>query len=626
MQDRNWGGWRKWLCGALLTLLTLAVALVAGVVFLPGYLRGLVVRYAEAHWNRPIRIEGAFHAELLTWHPRLVADAVFIENPPWMPPGEMARIGQLAVTYDLPWAGRPWSLRALRMERATFHLLRDEQGRANWQALEPGTESGPGPPLIHSLSMPDARIFLDDARRRLKFDGTLSAREPQGPESALQFEGQGQLNGRPARFSVTGDPLAGVRREQPYGFRFTEESSASRLSGQGVLPHPFDLLTFAIHFTASGENLKDLYYLTGVGLPDTGTYRLSGRFARQAEHLEFTDLEVHSGQSDLSGRVQINATADTPLHIEADLRSQKLRMSDLGAAAAGRAPPKPTDAQNRVLPETPLNLSGARGTDAVVRFRAQVLEAGRFVLRSLEGKARVDHGVIEIAPLSAAMREGKVTGRLSLNVNPGTPTAAADVRATGLQLGALEGPLQARITVKGTGRSLHQIAADANGTVTAVLPHGAVRSSIAELAGLNLRALGLVATGNQADTPVRCGVASFSLKDGTLTADRLVMDTEPVLITGEGSIELGSEALDLRLRGRPHHVRLRLRAPLLVRGTFRHPQFSLDAAKPAVQAGGAVALGAVLTPLAALLAFVDPGLAQDADCAALLSQSDRVHD
>jgi len=38
-------------------------------------------------------------------------------------------------------------------------------------------------------------------------------------------------------------------------------------------------------------------------------------------------------------------------------------------------------------------------------------------------------------------------------------------------------------------------------------------------------------------------------------------------------------------------------------------------------AGGAIALGVLLTPVAAMLAFVDPGLAKDADCATLLAQA-----
>jgi hypothetical protein len=94
-----------------------------------------------------------------------------------------------------------------------------------------------------------------------------------------------------------------------------------------------------------------------------------------------------------------------------------------------------------------------------------------------------------------------------------------------------------------------------------------------------------------------------------------------VLITGEGVVDLQSEGLDMRLQGRPKHPRLRLRSPLLVHGTLRHPAVSGDMTKPAAQAGGAIALGVLLSPVAAMLAFVDPGLAKDTNCAALLAQA-----
>ncbi len=92
------------------------------------------------------------------------------------------------------------------------------------------------------------------------------------------------------------------------------------------------------------------------------------------------------------------------------------------------------------------------------------------------------------------------------------------------------------------------------------------------------------------------------------------------MITGSGHLDLKTEALDLALRGQPKEVRLfRLRSPIKVRGTLLHPQIGVDAGKAIGQAGAAAALGVLLTPLAAILAFVDGGLAKDANCAALLT-------
>ncbi len=252
-------------------------------------------------------------------------------------------------------------------------------------------------------------------------------------------------------------------------------------------------------------------------------------------------------------------------------------------------------------------------------------------------KVKIGEGTIAVAPLSATFREGKITGGFKIDVTRDVPLADVDLRVAHLKLGLfdrepaggtattegsangdraadaggkaaakgaaeaettprgngsaaeaetaaagysgaadpppVDGPLRARIALKGRGNSIHALASNATGTVTAVLPHGALRSSLAELAGLDLRGLGLMASGSKSDTGIRCAVASFDVKGGTLTAQRLLVDTDPVLISGQGTIDLDSEALDLQFEGRPKHPRLRVRAPLLVRGTLRHPAF-----------------------------------------------------
>jgi AsmA family protein len=94
-----------------------------------------------------------------------------------------------------------------------------------------------------------------------------------------------------------------------------------------------------------------------------------------------------------------------------------------------------------------------------------------------------------------------------------------------------------------------------------------------------------------------------------------------VLIIGEGDIHMDSEAIDLTLRGHPKRLGFRVRSPVLVRGTLSHPSAATRPRDAVAQVAAAVALGALLTPLASALAFVEPGLSKDADCGALMTAS-----
>jgi AsmA family protein len=66
---------------------------------------------------------------------------------------------------------------------------------------------------------------------------------------------------------------------------------------------------------------------------------------------------------------------------------------------------------------------------------------------------------------------------------------------------------------------------------------------------------------------------------------------------------------------------VRVRAPVDIKGHLAKPSFQPDKTQLLKQGGIAAALGTVLTPVAALLAFVDPGLAKDQDCSQLLEQA-----
>jgi len=613
---------------AVIAVLVAAIALVN-----PDHFRGPIARFLSRHSGREIRLDGTLKAHLLSFTPWVSAERVAIGNPAWMPPGPTAEIGRLWLSFELwPLFSHSFVIDRLLLQGAALHLARTSDGRANWQAHDPAKKVGTGPPLIHSLSMLNARVELDDARRHLKFDGTISAEDAPvvAGNPPLRIEGAGNLNAHAASFAIEADSLRTAKRGQPYHFAFDERSSGSHLSGRGSLPRAFDVHALDTAFEAEGKDLQDLYFLTGISLPNTGAYRISGRLARAGMHFQFSDLRASSGQSDMQGTLSIESSSDRA-RLEGDLHSQLLRLEDLGESAAGRA--EPTTAKPLVLSEAVLRIAGIRRDDAVVNFHAAALEAGPLKLHAVAAQVSIDHGVLSVTPLSAAFAQGRITGRIKFDANAAVPVADLDLRILdlgldqfdrkGQDLPPFDGLLQARFIVKGRGNSLHEIGASANGVVTAVLPHGALRASLAELTGIDLsRALGMMLTKNHKETGVRCGIASFQIHDGTLTGQSLIIDTDTVLITGKGTINLDSEALDIAIRGHPKGLRLlRLRSPLLIRGTLSRPSIGLDARNSAVQAGEAVALGVIVAPLAALLAFVDPGLAKDANCAALIAEA-----
>ncbi len=76
-----------------------------------------------------------------------------------------------------------------------------------------------------------------------------------------------------------------------------------------------------------------------------------------------------------------------------------------------------------------------------------------------------------------------------------------------------------------------------------------------------------------------------------MTARHIVFDTDPVLITGKGTIALDGEHIDMTLQGQPKKFRiLSVHAPITIKGTFDKPDIGVDAAKALPQGGLAAAL------------------------------------
>ena len=419
----------------LMGLLGALVGLVAAVD--AGHFRGAFIRILAAHVGRPIEVHGRLEAHLFSSHPSVVAERVAILNPPWMPSGITVEAERISVVATPVRIGQAIGILQLELQGADFHLVRDSRGHANWQLTDPDTSDNTLSPILRDLSIPNARVVLDDDLRHLKFKGNVSARQVSDKNStpAVHISGAGVLNGREASFEVTGDSLASASHESPYHFVFEEHSSGSHLSGHGFLPRPFDFDLIDASFDAAGEDLKDLFFLTGVTLIDTGAYRLSGKLARRGNRTKFSDLIAHSGQSDIRGNVTVDSSRDRP-NIDFDLSSQLLRLSDLGARAAGRVDASQVDPP-LLLSDAALNPNTVRADDATVNFRAHRLQVDRVSLDGLSAKARMDHGVLKVDPLLAEVLGGKLIAHAVLDARPTIPADALDLKISDLQLGQI---------------------------------------------------------------------------------------------------------------------------------------------------------------------------------------------
>jgi uncharacterized protein involved in outer membrane biogenesis len=615
----------KWTAGVLVALLAAAAL---WLYFLDwNTMRGPLARYASARLGRPVTIEGNLDVHIFSFTPRVSVSGVKIANPDWAGSPHAADLPNLTFTFRLlPFLFGDTILPLVRFERPDIVIVRQAAGRTNWDFG--GGNTGWDLPPIQRFLVRDGHIRIDDRVRKLVFTGTVSSEENAGAGgAAFRLTGDGTLNGNTFTAEVHGGPLIHVDASKPYAFVADVHSGATHVTAEGAITHPFHLGQFSAATTISGPNLSELYYLTGLAMPHTAAYAIHGTLTRDGSLYEYRDFAGTVGSSDLHGSLSVETSGAKPF-IRGAVASKVLAFKDLGQLFGGKS--AAAVAQGRMLPDLPLHIDRLRQMDAEVDYDAGTIRSQDFPMRGVHAHIGLQNSVLLLKPLSFQFAYGRLTGLLRIDARHAVTATDVDARVTDMRVEQfvagnpppVSGLVEARAVLHGTGNSVRGVATTAGGQATFVVPQGKFREAFAELTGIDLiNGLGLLLADDKSDTNLRCAVAHFDASGGVFRADRFVFDTDPVRVEGHGSIDLNTETLNLVVQGKPKEFRIgRVRAPILITGPLAHPQIGIRAQDAILQGGVAVALGVLFAP-AAILPFVDPGLAKDANCAGILSQA-----
>ncbi|MFN8391784.1 MAG: AsmA family protein [Bdellovibrionota bacterium] len=642
---------RHWIRNSILLLLALVALLIVCLPLIVSTtaFRNFVSRKVTHGTGREFKLAGAMH---LHWGlpPLVEAEGVQLANVTWGTTARMLDVSDASVTIDLSsvFFGERVKLPKIALSKPVIVLEKSPQGQANWTFNKQDETAGQGPskesensesPVeIGDLMVDDGTLVYKDPNHKIDVSVKFRIGVDEQGQSAIHFDGGGKYNGLSSKIEGTGGSVLSIHDDsKPYPIdgKVTVGKSSAQLKGtiQGIAKFS----AVDLHLKLKGDSMADLFPIIGVTLPPTPPYQLAGQLVRTGNTWRFDKFDGKVGDSDLSGDFSFEVGRERPL-IQAKVTSKVLDLDDLGgfvgaepqsgkgetvSPAQKREEAKQAES-DRVLPSSEWRLNRLRAVDADFELTGENIRGIKNPLDNVHVHFKLDNGTVNLDPLDFGVAGGKISSQIRFDAKEDVIQSDADIKFRRLHLQQLFpgsktldegfGIIGGHAKIKGRGNSLAALLGSANGQMGFVSAHGRISELLLQIASLNGGEIvrRLFAGDEQAE--LRCAVAQFQVRDGVMKPDFLVVDTDSTVITGEGTVDLKNERLDLEIKPAPKSPGiLSARSAIQVNGTFKHPSAGPDAKELLVR-GGAATLLAFLNPAASLIAFIEPGTGEDQPC------------
>ena len=628
--------WAKIVTGAALSLIV-AIAIAVGLA--PTIVRHVIEGDGSAKLHRRIIIHGAVGIDW-SLDPRLTLNRVTVANPAWAQ-GPMVTMRQLRVRIALlPLLHGRVVLPSLVLRRPVIRLDRPSPTRANWVFVAPKPRMPRSKlraaPRIGRLVVTHGHITVHDVPAAT--DLVLGIRSVK-PSTRLLLSGHGRYKGSPFVLKgALGSPTLAESDRSPYPVRIAIHIGRFLARITGTLVAPMALKHVDLHVLLKGAGLGRVHKATSLPLPQTGPFQISGRLTRHGKTWDLAHFHGLVGKSDLEGAISVRP--GHPMFMRANLTSRLLNFKDL--AGFVQAKPKKVEGHvkvvphaqsaQKVLPAKPYKRSRLMKVDANVVYRAEHVYASHMRIQDLYAHLILRHGVVRLAPLNFGVADGLVAAHYTMNVSQPIYRTQLQAIARGVHLRLLfpkikfqsagTGRIGGRLQLSASGNSIAAMSAHATGHLGLALANGSVNNLYVALAQLHIGNAALDWLSGMRQERIPCAVIRLGARNGLVKTRTFLIATPSANIIGRGTINMRRQTLHLTVLTKPKHITIiSARGPLHVGGTFQKPVFSVSRKSLLERAGAAIALGALLTPAAALLPLIDTAPGHKVDCPALLNNA-----
>jgi AsmA protein len=333
---------------------------------------------------------------------------------------------------------------------------------------------------------------------------------------------------------------------------------------------------------------------------------LDGRYKLDAGKLS-ADVNGKLDESTIKAKFTLAEPYEFDASIDKINLDRYLGAADKSAAkpAPEKSPPKDAD--------TPVDLSALKGINAKGRLQVGALEVRGLKLAEVSAQVNAANGRVAVAPHSAKLYEGSISGELAIDANKNSVSLKEQLQNVSIGpilrdfagQDRLEGRGNVAMDVTTTGATVNAMKRALNGTAKVQLRDGAVkginigeilRKARSALGGSQQQAAaGENAGGNKQQTDFTELSASFTIKNGIAHNEDLDARAPAFRLGGAGDINIPASTLDYVVKasivatsqgqgGKERDDLAGLTVPVKLSGSFDDLKYQVDARALAGQA------------------------------------------
>jgi len=591
--------------------------------------------------------------------PTLVLRDVSVRNVPWGSEPQMAKIGRFEVKVRLfPLLAHHLDIVRLVLVEPRILLETDTAGRSNFaiekgaKEQEPGKGATGGGWKLSSVTLNDLSIergrvtYVNHASKKsYEFDVTSLTASSAGPLGGpIRLRMSGAYNEEPFEAAGTvGSLSAFAGPSLAWPIDLTLRAAGAVLAIDGSIRSPSERRGMKLNFSLKAADPSRLSRLSSLVPRLKGPLDVSGRMTDTgpASYL-VSDLRVMQAANSLSGSIELNLAGKRP-SVKAALSARSLDLrSYIGPKSA------PTG-KGRVFSDKPLPLNDLDKVDADVKLRAAEVLVPDIALDNLQTSLVLKDGALDVKSFRAGLGKGTVTARLSLKPQGRTVLWTSSMHMEKVDVSALgnivkaakgiEGPLDAGVDATARGTSVAAVMGSMTGRAVIQMGRGRIHNRYIDLLGSDL-STGLFRLfnpfGKETEyTRVNCFVGGLDMRDGLARVTTLVLNTQNMVVMGEGTINLRTEWLNLSLKPVPKagigssvFGKLGISAgeltrPFKLAGTLASPRLAIDPTQTAIVLGKTIGSMALFGPVGIAAALAGKSSDEETSCAAAIAAAKR---